>query len=342
MVAWGVTGVIAKSVDMGGMALAAYRTTVGAVVLVTALLVTGRRFTWADVRTAAPGGVFLGLDLVFFFSAVKLTTVANATVIGALQPTLVILISAPLLKEKVAKGAATWALVGLGGTVLVIFGAAGLPAWSVAGDALAALTLLVWTGYFIASRMARGRMGALEYSTITAIVASLVAWPAAAVFRQDLSWPDWSAWGWIILLAVVAGVGGHFLMSVSIPHLPLWASSTMTLSIPVISTVTAAIFLDESVTAVQALGMARGAGGAGVRDPRLVPVLPMCQPSQRSPKWPRSPPAQRCPRLRRPERLLRRVGGQELVDRGPSRGLVGRLLPALDQRGRRREGSKLP
>jgi hypothetical protein len=30
----------------------------------------------------------------------------------------------------------------------------------------------------------------------------------------------------------------------------------MTLSIPVISTVTAAIFLDEAVTAVQALGMA--------------------------------------------------------------------------------------
>ena len=84
MVAWGVTGVIAKSVDMGGMALAAYRTTVGAVVLITALLVTGRRITWADVRAAAPGGVFLGLDLVFFFSAVKLTTVANATVIGAL------------------------------------------------------------------------------------------------------------------------------------------------------------------------------------------------------------------------------------------------------------------
>ena len=88
MVAWGVTGVIAKSVDMGGMALAAYRTTVGAVVLTAALLVTGRRVTWADVRAAAPGGVFLGLDLVFFFSAVKLTTVANATVIGALQPAL--------------------------------------------------------------------------------------------------------------------------------------------------------------------------------------------------------------------------------------------------------------
>jgi drug/metabolite transporter (DMT)-like permease len=138
----------------------------------------------------------------------------------------------------------------------VIFGASGLPEWSVGGDALAALTLFVWTGYFVASRMARGRMGAVEYSTVTAIVASLVAWPAAAVFGQDLSWPNWASWGWIVALAVVAGVGGHFLMSVSIPHLPLWASSTMTLSIPVISTATAAIFLDEDVTGLQVLGMA--------------------------------------------------------------------------------------
>src|SRR5262249_39666843 len=82
MLAWGVTGVIAKSVDMGGMALAAYRSAVGAVVLSIILYLTGGRLTWRKFRVGFLGGVFLGLDLVFFFSAVKLTTVANATVIG--------------------------------------------------------------------------------------------------------------------------------------------------------------------------------------------------------------------------------------------------------------------
>jgi len=124
-----------------------------------------------------------------------------------------------------------------------------------AGDLLAVLTLFAWTGYFIVSRRVRGRLGAVEYSTVTAIVASGLAWPAALIARQDVSWPAWDSWGWIVMLAVVAGIGGHFLMSWSIPHVPLWASSTMSLSIPVISTVTAAVVLDESVTAVQALGM---------------------------------------------------------------------------------------
>jgi drug/metabolite transporter (DMT)-like permease len=240
---------------MGGMALAAYRSSVGAVALVALLYLTGRRLTWAKFRVGIVGGIFLGLDLILFFSAVKLTTVANATVIGALQPALVILISAPLLGERVARGASRWALVGLAGSTLVVFGAAGLPDWSVQGDSIAVLALLAWTGYFVASRMIRNKVEALEYAATTAIVASLVAWPAAILFHQDVSWPDMQSWLWILGLAIVSGIGGHLLMSVSIPHLPLWASSTMTLSIPVISTVTAAIFLGESVAPAQVVGM---------------------------------------------------------------------------------------
>jgi drug/metabolite transporter (DMT)-like permease len=255
MLAWGVTGVAAKAVDMGGMALAAYRSSVGAVFLVGALYLSGQRLTWARFRLGIPGGIFLGLDLILFFSAVKLTTVANATVIGALQPALVILISAPLLGERVAKGASRWAVVGLAGSALVVFGASGLPDWSASGDGIAVLALFAWTGYFVASRLIRNRMEALEYAAVTAIVASLVAWPAAALFGQDLSWPDTQSWMWVLGLALVSGIGGHLLMSISIPHLPLWASSTMTLSIPVISTVTAAIFLGESVAGPQVVGM---------------------------------------------------------------------------------------
>src|SRR5215207_1987816 len=182
MLAWGTTGVAAKAVDMGGMALAAYRSSVGAVVLVSLVYLSGRRLTWAKVRMGIPGGVFLGLDLILFFSAVKLTTVANSTVIGALQPALVLLISGPLLGEKVVRGAARWAVVGLAGSALVVFGASGLPDWSAQGDSIAVLALLAWTAYFVATRLIRNRMEALEYAAVTAIVASLVAWPAAALF----------------------------------------------------------------------------------------------------------------------------------------------------------------
>jgi O-acetylserine/cysteine efflux transporter len=76
------------------------------------------------------------------------------------------------------------------------------------------------------------------------------------VSGTDLSWPTWQSWIYLAIMAVVAGIGGHFLMSYALPHLPLWLSSTMTLSIPVISTAAAALWLGESLAVVQAVGMA--------------------------------------------------------------------------------------
>jgi drug/metabolite transporter (DMT)-like permease len=256
MMAWGLSGVVAKGAAMGPVALAAYRTAVATLMLAAILAVRRRRITRAMVWAALPGGIFMGLDLMLFFTAVKLTTVANATVIGALQPALMIFISGPLLHERVAPRAARWAGLCIVGTAIVVFGASGLPQWSLKGDGLAFLTLFAWTAYFISSRRARRQMDAMEYSAITAGVATLIAWPYAALAGQDLSWPSARSWMAIVGLAIGAGLLGHFLMSVSIPHLPLWISSMMTLAIPVVSTAAAAAFLHEPVTALQIGGMA--------------------------------------------------------------------------------------
>lgn len=254
MAAWGLSGVLAKKTDMPGMAVAAYRLCVGAIVILPILYATGHRLTWRMLRISMWGGLFLGLDIVLFFTAVKETTVANATIIGALQPVIVMLL-APITGERVARRSQAWAGVGLVGTALVIFGASGLPEWSARGDGLAFLALGAWTSYFFASKRARGKLTTIEYTTSTALIAAVLATPIAVVSGTDLSWPTWHSWIYLAIMAVVAGIGGHFLMSYALPHLPLWLSSTMTLSIPVISTVAAVIWLGESLAVMQAVGM---------------------------------------------------------------------------------------
>jgi drug/metabolite transporter (DMT)-like permease len=130
-----------------------------------------------------------------------------------------------------------------------------LPEWSARGDGLAFLTLGAWTAYFFASKRARNKLTTIEYTTSTALIAALIAAPIALVSGTDLSWPTWQSWIYLAIMALVAGIGGHFLMSYALPHLPLWLSSTMTLSIPVISTAAAALWLDETLAAMQAVGM---------------------------------------------------------------------------------------
>ena len=58
-----------------------------------------------------------------------------------------------------------------------------------------------------------------------------------------------------MLLALVPGLLGHGLMNWSLTRIPVWLGSTLTLAIPVTSTVLAWLFIDEEVRAVQFAGM---------------------------------------------------------------------------------------
>ena len=86
---WGAASVIPKEVDMGGLAVATYRFGTYGLVVAALMAARRRRIGWKVMRASMWGGLALGLDVAFFFSAIKLTTVANATVIGALQPVVV-------------------------------------------------------------------------------------------------------------------------------------------------------------------------------------------------------------------------------------------------------------
>src|SRR5205085_224072 len=68
------------------------------------------RLLWA----ALPGGVAFSADITLFFTAVKHTTVANATMISALQPALVLFVAGPLFGERVTTRDVGWTLLALG------------------------------------------------------------------------------------------------------------------------------------------------------------------------------------------------------------------------------------
>ena len=60
--------------------------------------------------------------------------------------------------------------------------------------------------------------------------------------------------------SLLGGVFGHMLMNWALPRVPLWLSSTITLLMPVVSSLAAWMWLDEPLTAWQlaAMGVVRG------------------------------------------------------------------------------------
>jgi drug/metabolite transporter (DMT)-like permease len=77
-----------------------------------------------------------------------------------------------------------------------------------------------------------------------------------------------------VILALGPGFASHLLMNWSLGYIPAWLGSTLSLCIPVTSTVLAWLFLDETVVAIQFVGMtivmvALGAIVLGQARPRL-------------------------------------------------------------------------
>lgn len=249
---WGVASIIPKELAMGGLAIATYRFAMYAVAATAVLGARGTRIDRRVLRGSLGGGIALGVDVALFFSAVKLTSVANATVIGALQPAVVAIMANRVFGEVIRpRDLALGAVAIAGVAVVVVNGAAEAPTdWR--GDLLAVGALFAWSGYFVMSKRAQQHLTTNEYTVGAAIWVAAINAPLALAFGQSLGLPQGEEWLWLAAMAFGAGVLGHTVMNWSLKQIPLWLGSTFTLLVPVVSTTAAWAFLDEPVTAVQA------------------------------------------------------------------------------------------
>ena len=256
VVVWGASAVLLKQVEgLNGLGIAYYRVWLGAVLVSLVFVVQGGRITRRLLRLSLLGGLAFLTDLVLFFSAVQETSVANATVIGALQPVLVLGVSNRLFGERARVPEVVWGAVAIGGAVLVVAGGDAGGANSLHGDLLAVGALVAWTLYFVASKTARQALTALEYLTGMAIVAAVGVLPLPLLFPGSLGTTDADGWITIVYITVINGLLGHFLMSWAHGHVTLLGVSLLTLGIPVVSAAAAWVWIDEPLVALQVLGM---------------------------------------------------------------------------------------
>jgi drug/metabolite transporter (DMT)-like permease len=250
---WSFTNTLIKLSPLEPLTFAVHRLWIGSAILLATLFASGRRLSWSTIRASAPGGVLLGIEIGFFFSAVKHTSIADVAIISALQPALVLLVAGRLFGEVVGRREIAWTAVSLAGVVLVTVGSAGTPAWSLRGDLLAAGSLLAWTSYFLVSKHARARVPALDYTTVVMISATVVVVPLAIASGQPLGGVGVS--DLLTLLLFVAGASaGHLLVAWAHSSVDVSVSSLIMLAQPIFSSVVALVILGEPLTPLSIVG----------------------------------------------------------------------------------------
>lgn len=248
-VVWGSVGVFVKSTSLSGVTFAMYRLWLGVLVHLIALVVTRRRLAWTTFRACAPGGALFALDISLGFSAVKLTTVANAAIIGALSPILITLAAGRMFGERPARREVGLIALSFLGVGVVAVGSSGQPAWSPAGDLLALAGTVSWTAYWLFSKRARAEASALEYMTSVMIAAALTVTPLALLLGGvPPAVPTPRDWVVLVAVALLPGMTGHLLVAWSHRHVESWLSALITQCSPVISAGMAWPVLGEPLT----------------------------------------------------------------------------------------------
>jgi len=254
---WGWSNVASKTVGPSGLVISFYRLWLALPALwLVPLLSPGARARldrdW--LRASLVGGFLFGVHQLFFFTSLKQTSVVNVSMIGALQPALVLLVAGRMFGEPVTRAAVFWAAVALAGTCLVVAGAHGSPSWSPLGDLLAVLNLLSFTCYFLASRRFRARVAPMEYVIGMTTVAAVFIAGACLLRGEDLASPRASDWPVLIGIALVSGTLGHVLTNWAHAHVSAFVVSILFLGTPVLATGGAAWWLGEGLAALQVAG----------------------------------------------------------------------------------------
>lgn len=254
MFMWSAGNIIVRALDMPGVQIAFWRITLSATVYYLFLRLRGRRIMAAHMRASAPAAVAIALEIALFFVAIKHTTVANTTIIGALQP-IVLLATLSKFGERVTRFLIGVIALAISGVVLVVLGSSQVPIWSVWGDFLAVIALLFFSAYFFYAKKARETVPAFEFQTAVWIIGSATLLPVALFDAGGLVAPTIDQWKGLIALFFLPGTG-HLLMNWAHPRIRLSTASMLTLLLPVLSVIGAAIFLDEPIQSLQIPGMA--------------------------------------------------------------------------------------
>ncbi len=251
---WAAGNVMVRLVELPGLQLAFWRIGLAAAVYWIILVVAGRKLTLEHLKASAPAAIAIGLQIAVLFTALKATTVANATVIVALQPIVLLFFGLRRFGERVSVRLVALAFVALAGVALVVFGSSGAPIWSPRGDLLAVGAMLLFALYYVFAKTARAAVPALEFQTAVWVIGTVLLLPIAVVDAGGIVVPELRHWVGIAVLLAIPG-SGHFLMNWAHSRVKLSVTSMLTLAIPVLSTIGAAIFLDEPLAGWQLPGI---------------------------------------------------------------------------------------
>ena len=244
--------------EAGPTATAFWRVALAVPVLWIAWLLKARRgetrYSGRWPLLLAAGIAFAG-DLGFWHTSIKLTSVANSTLLANLASIFVTLAAWFFLRERPTGLFVAGLAAALAGVAMLVKTSLAYSATGLVGDALGVLTAMFYAGYLFAVKGLRDRgETTLHLMAVTSSVTACFLLPAALASGETLT--PASLWGWAVLvgLALISHALGQGLIAYALAHLPAAFSSVSLLLQPVMAAAFAWVLLSEPLVPLQIAG----------------------------------------------------------------------------------------
>lgn len=208
----------------------------------------------AAVLRLVLAGLFFSGDLAVWHWSIRLTSVANATLLANFAPIFVAFGGWLLFGYRVG----VTFLLGMGaaliGTTLMVGTSFSVSLQHLLGDALGLITAMFYAGYILTVKRLRDELSTGTIMAWSGVVMSCVLFCVAFLSQEQILPESLQGWRPLVGLALISQVAGQSLIAYALAHLPAAFSSVGLLLQPVMATIFAWLILSETVGFFQALG----------------------------------------------------------------------------------------
>jgi drug/metabolite transporter (DMT)-like permease len=199
-------------------------------------------------------GLFFAADLAVWHWSIRITSVANATLLANLAPVFVVLAGWALFGERFRAAFLVGMVVSLVGALTLMGDSLSFSHQRLIGDLLGALTAVFYAGYIISVARLRSGVSTATVMFWSAAVSSAALLPVALLSGENLIPATPKGWTVLLALAVISHVGGQGLIAYALAHLTAAFGSVSLLWQPVAAALFAWLILHEALGAWQVAG----------------------------------------------------------------------------------------
>ncbi|MDG2266926.1 MAG: DMT family transporter [Candidatus Marinimicrobia bacterium] len=199
-------------------------------------------------------GASLAMHFIFWFGALKLTSIANTTVLGIVAPAFTLLIEKLVYGKKINAFSSIALIIVFIGCVIVQGSDLGSFSGEGLGNIMAIVSAVFLGIVFLIGSKARQEIGVLTYTKNLFSVSALVLLSCSLLLNNPIFNYSINNYFWLCMLGVVPTLIGHTIFSYSIKYVSPTIITSIPLGEPIIASILAFVLFKEGVSSFVFMG----------------------------------------------------------------------------------------